>query len=118
MADEEYYIEDGDLAELLKEVLGDRISDEDIEKLLEASGDDEISEEDFDNMVDGILKDSKGSNPIDPIKHKKEKGLVYYSSSNNVCPLCGSALLDDFYCANCNLKFSFDEHDAENPQEK
>ena len=59
MGNEEYYIEDNDLAELLKDVLGDRISDEDIEKILSASEDGEITEDDFDNIVDEILAKSR-----------------------------------------------------------
>jgi len=55
----EYHIEDGDLAEFLKEVLGDNISDEDIDIILKASGDKNLSEEDFDLLVDEILARSK-----------------------------------------------------------
>ena len=59
MENEEYYIEDNDLVELLKEVLGDKITDEDIEKILKASEDGDLSEDDFDNLVDEILSRSK-----------------------------------------------------------
>ena len=62
MDDMEYYIEDNDLVDLLKDVLGDRITDEDIEKILAASGDSEITEEDFDQIVDEILAKSKTKN--------------------------------------------------------
>ena len=48
MENEEYYIEDNDLVNLLKEVLGDKITDEDIEKILKASEDGDLSEDDFD----------------------------------------------------------------------
>ena len=49
--DEEYYIEDEDLADLLKDVLGDKITDEDIERILAASDDGEITEDDFDDAI-------------------------------------------------------------------
>lgn len=62
MDDMEYYIEDNDLVDLLKDVLGDRITDEDIEKILAASEDSEITEEDFDHIVDEILAKSKTKN--------------------------------------------------------
>jgi Ca2+-binding EF-hand superfamily protein len=62
MDDVEYYIEDNDLVDLLKDVLGDRITDEDIEKILAASEDSEITEEDFDRIVDEILAKSKTKN--------------------------------------------------------
>ena len=59
MDNEEYYIEDNDLIDLLKDVLGEKITDDDIEKILVASGDDQITEEDFDYIVDEILAKSK-----------------------------------------------------------
>ena len=59
MENEEYYIEDNDLVDLLKEVLGDKITDEDIERILKASEDGDLSEDDFDNLVDEILSRSK-----------------------------------------------------------
>ena len=124
MSGEEYYIEDRDLIDLLKDVLGDKISDKDIERILAASDDGQITEEDFDNLVDDIIKSSKTSDsildspePIDPSKHIQQK-LIYLSNSTHVCPICGSSLLDDSYCANCNLKFSFVSHDDENPSKK
>ena len=55
----EYRIEDEDLTEFLKEVLGDNISDEDIGVILKASGDKNLSEEEFDLLVDEILTRSK-----------------------------------------------------------
>ena len=59
MSEEEYYIEDNDLVNLLKDVLGDKISDEDIERILTASDDGEITEQDFDDIVDEILARTK-----------------------------------------------------------
>ena len=47
MENEEYYIEDNDLVDLLKDVLGDKITDDDIQRILDASDDGELSEEDF-----------------------------------------------------------------------
>lgn len=121
MAGEEYYIEDNDLVDLLKDVLGDKISDEDIEKILKASDDGEITEEDFDNIVDEILAKSKtdeiftAPEPIVPQKTSSNKEFVYLSTSPDTCPVCGGTLLDDFYCPNCNLKFSFVSQNDKNP---
>ncbi|MBR0272083.1 MAG: hypothetical protein IJQ68_08890 [Methanobrevibacter sp.] len=122
MAGEEYYIEDNDLVDLLKDVLGDKITDDDIERILKASEDGEITEEDFDNIVDEILSKSKTDDffktpePLVPPKSSDKKEFVYLSTSPDTCPVCGSALLDDFYCANCNLKFSFVSKEGKNSQ--
>lgn len=121
MADEEYYIDDNDLVDLLKDVLGDNISDEDIEMILKASEDDEITEEDYDRLVDEILSRSKSDDvfdspePIVPQKKKSNQEFVYLSTAPDTCPVCGSPLLDDFYCNICNLKFSFVSHEGKNP---
>lgn len=117
MADEEYYIEDSDLVELLKEVLGDNISEEDIERILNASGDENMSEEDFDNLVDEILASSKTKDSDNSFEDSisptddAEKEFVYLSNSPDKCPVCGGSLLDGNYCPICNLKFSFDFKD-------
>ncbi|MBQ9025243.1 MAG: hypothetical protein IJ104_02520 [Methanobrevibacter sp.] len=124
MVGEEYYIEDNDLVDLLKDVLGDKITDADIERILKASEDGEITEEDFDNIVDEILAKSKTDDilktpePIVPQKTSDQKEFVYLSSSPNTCPVCGSSLLDDSHCPNCNLKFSFVSKEGKNSQEK
>lgn len=121
MENEEYYIEDNDLAILLKDVLGDKISDEDIERILSASGDGEITEEDFDHIVDEILAKSKTGDisrdpePIIPPESGSEKEFIYLSQSPDRCPKCGGSLLDDNYCPVCNLKFSFVSHEDKNP---
>ena len=44
----EAYIDDGDLKELLLELLGDDVSQEEIQKILEAASDENLSEEEFD----------------------------------------------------------------------
>ncbi|SDA71010.1 hypothetical protein [Methanobrevibacter millerae] len=124
MQEEEYYIEDNDLVDLLKDVLGDKISDEDIERILSASEDGEITEDDFDRIVDEILAKSKTTEvfkdpePIIPDKTPNNKGFLYLSTTPDKCPVCGSALIDDFYCANCNLKFSFVKDEGQNPSKK
>lgn len=117
MDNEEYYIEDNDLIDLLKDVLGDKITDEDIEKILVASEDGEITEEDFDNIVDEILAKSKtkeisgASEPLIPPEPSTEQGFIYLTQSPDKCPQCGGSLLDDNYCPVCNLKFSFVSHE-------
>ena len=57
----EYYIEDNDLVDLLKSVLGDQITDEDIEKILAASEDGCITEDDFDRAITRFIETRKGS---------------------------------------------------------
>ena len=121
MPEEEYYIEDNDLVDLPKDVLGDKITDEDIDRILKASEDGDLSEDDFDNLVDEILARSRDDGPSknpEPIVPRENKGFVYLSTSPDTCPVCGNSLLDDFYCPTCNIKFSFVSHDAENPLKK
>ena len=90
----------------------------DLEALLD---DGEITEEDFDNIVDEILAKSKtdevftAPEPIVPQKNSSNKEFVYLSTSPDTCPVCGGTLLDDFYCPNCNLKFSFVSQNDKNP---
>ena len=121
MPEEEYYIEDNDLVDLLKDVLGDKITDEDIDRILKASEDGNLSEDEFDTLVYDILArsrdDGQSKNP-EPIVPRENKGFVYLSTSPDTCPICGNSLLDDFYCPTCNIKFSFVSHDAENPLKK
>lgn len=119
--DEEYYIEDEDLADLLKDVLGDKITDEDIERILAASDDGEITEDDFDVLVDEILAKSKtdeilrAPEPIVPSSAVEDQEYVYISSSPDKCPICGGALIDENFCPVCNLKFSVASNEDKNP---
>ena len=56
----EAYIDDGDLKELLLELLGDDVSEEAIQEILEAASNEDLSEEEFDKLVDDfILKNKK-----------------------------------------------------------
>ncbi len=55
----EAYIDDGDLRELLIEMLGDDVSEEEIQKILKAASDENISEEDFDKLVDDFILNNK-----------------------------------------------------------
>jgi hypothetical protein len=56
----EAYIDDGDLKELLFELLGDDVSEEAIQEILEAASNEDLSEEEFDKLVDDfILKNKK-----------------------------------------------------------
>ncbi|WP_407381145.1 hypothetical protein [Methanobrevibacter sp.] len=117
---EEYYIEDNDLINLLKDVLGDRITDDDIEKILKATEDSAISEKDFDNVVDGILNRSKkgGKSGISDNILASENELEYLPMSSDTCPMCGTSLLNENYCPNCNLKFSFVTQEEKNDTKK
>lgn len=51
----EAYIDDGDLRDLLIELLGDDVSDDDIQELLDAASDENISEDEFDALVDEFI---------------------------------------------------------------
>lgn len=53
------YIDDGDLKDLLLELLGDDVSQEEIQKILEAASDENLSEEDFDNLIDEFILKNK-----------------------------------------------------------
>ena len=55
----EAYIDDGDLKELLLDLLDDNVSQDDIEKILEAASDKDISEEEFDKLIDDFILKSK-----------------------------------------------------------
>ena len=55
----EAYIDDGDLKELLIELLGDNVSDEDIQKILDASSDENLTEEEFDKLIDEFILKNK-----------------------------------------------------------
>ena len=58
-ADGQAYIDDGDLKELLLDLLGDDISEDEIQKILKAASDENLSEEDFDNMIDEFILKNK-----------------------------------------------------------
>ncbi|WP_296881333.1 hypothetical protein [uncultured Methanobrevibacter sp.] len=55
----EAYIDDGDLRELLLDLLGDKVSEEEIQKILKAASDDKISEEEFDDLLDDFILNHK-----------------------------------------------------------
>lgn len=59
IANAEAYIDDGDLKELLLELLGDEVSPEEIQKILDAASDEKMSEEDFDKLVDEFILNNK-----------------------------------------------------------
>ena len=56
----EAYIDDEDLRELLIDFLGASVSADEIQKILDAASDENLSEEDFDKLIDNfILKNKK-----------------------------------------------------------
>ena len=55
----EAYIDDGDLKELLMDLLGDDISSEEIQKILDASSDENLTEEEFDKIIDEFILKNK-----------------------------------------------------------
>lgn len=57
--DGEAYIDDGELRDLLIDLLGENIPEEEIQRILKAASDDNISEEDFDKLVDDFLLKNK-----------------------------------------------------------
>lgn len=57
--DGEAYIDDGDLKELLIDMLGDDVPEEEIQKILKAASDENLSEEDFDKLVDDFILNHK-----------------------------------------------------------
>ena len=58
-SDGEAYIDDGDLRELLIDMLGEDVPEEEIQKILKAASDENISEEDFDKLVDDFILNHK-----------------------------------------------------------
>lgn len=58
-SDGEAYIDDGDLKELLIDMLGDDVPEEEIQKILKAASDENLSEEDFDKLVDDFILNHK-----------------------------------------------------------
>ena len=55
----EAYIDDGDLRDLLIELLGDKVSDEEIQEILDAASNEYMSEEEFDRLVDEFILKNK-----------------------------------------------------------
>lgn len=55
----EVYIDDGDLKDLLVEILGDEISHDEIQKILDAASDENLSEDEFDNLIDEFILKNK-----------------------------------------------------------
>ncbi|MBR3196961.1 MAG: hypothetical protein IKF66_00515 [Methanobrevibacter sp.] len=51
----EAYIDDGDLKELLLELLGDDVSQEEIQKILDAASDENLTEADYDELLDEFI---------------------------------------------------------------
>lgn len=58
----EAYIDDGDLKELLLELLGDDISEEAIQEILDAASDENLTEEEFDKLIDKFILENKNWN--------------------------------------------------------
>ena len=52
----EAYIDDGELRDLLIDLLGDDVPEDEIQKILKAASDENISEDDFDKLVDDFIK--------------------------------------------------------------
>ncbi|MDO5859688.1 hypothetical protein [Methanobrevibacter sp.] len=55
----EAYIDDEDLRELLIDFLGDSVSEDEIQKILDAASDENLSEEDFDKLIDNFILNNK-----------------------------------------------------------
>lgn len=53
------YIDDEDLRDLLVDFLGDSVSESDLQKILDASSDEKLSEEDFDKLIDEFILKNK-----------------------------------------------------------
>ena len=57
--DGEAYIDDGELKDLLIDLLGDDVPEEEIQKILKVASDENLSEEDFDKLVDDFILNNK-----------------------------------------------------------
>ena len=55
----EAYIDDGDLKDLLLELLGEEVSSEEIQKILDAASDENLTEEEFDKLIDEFILKNK-----------------------------------------------------------
>ena len=58
-SDNQAYIDDEDMRELLIDFLGDSVSESEIQKILDAASDEKLSEEDFDKLVDDFILNNK-----------------------------------------------------------
>ena len=58
-SDNQAYIDDEDMRELLIDFLGDSVSESEIQKILDAASDEKLSEEDFDKLIDEIILKNK-----------------------------------------------------------
>jgi Ca2+-binding EF-hand superfamily protein len=56
---DEAYIDDNDLRDLLIDLLGDSVSDDEIQKILNAASNEDMSEEEFDKLVDEFILKNK-----------------------------------------------------------
>lgn len=55
----EAYIDDGDLKELLLDLLGDDVSHDSIQEILDAASDENLTEEEFDKLIDDFILNNK-----------------------------------------------------------
>ena len=55
----EAYIDDGELKEMLLQLLGDDIPESEIQKILEAASDENLTEEEFDKLLDEFILKNK-----------------------------------------------------------
>jgi Ca2+-binding EF-hand superfamily protein len=55
----EAYIDDGELKEMLLQLLGDDVPESEIQKILEAASDENLTEEEFDKLLDEFILKNK-----------------------------------------------------------
>lgn len=55
----EAYIDDGELKEMLLQLLGDDVPESEIQKILEAASDENLTEEEFDKLIDDFILQNK-----------------------------------------------------------
>lgn len=55
----EAYIDDGELKEMLLQLLGDDIPESEIQKILEAASDENLTEDEFDKLLDEFILKNK-----------------------------------------------------------
>jgi len=58
-SDGEAYIDDGELKEMLLQLLGDDVPESEIQKILEAASDENLTEEEFDKLLDEFILKNK-----------------------------------------------------------
>ncbi len=51
----EAYIDDGELKEMLLQLLGDDVPESEIQKILEAASDENLTEDEFDKLLDEFI---------------------------------------------------------------